>query len=116
MPWKYNGKELSTGVGFKYTDGRTSPKNWSTVWDDSYKKSQGLTWEDSSSETLTDAEKLQQLRDLRNAKLQETDWRATSDLTMSDAWKTYRQALRDITKSYQSMDASGFAWPTEPSS
>ena len=115
MPWKYNGQEVSSGVGFKYTDGRTSPKNWISVWDDSYKKSQGLTWEEPDT-TLTDAEKLQQLRDLRNAKLQETDWRATSDLTMSDEWKTYRQALRDITKSYQSMDASGFAWPTEPSS
>ena len=52
----------------------------------------------------------------RNHKLNATDWRASSDLTMSDEWKTYRQALRDITKTYQSMDAVGFAWPTEPSS
>ena len=115
MPWKYNGQVVSETKGFKKTDGYTTPRNWVTVWDDTEKKNQGLTWEDSSSETLTDAEKLEQLRNLRNAKLQETDWRATSDLTMSDEWKTYRQALRDITKTYQSMDAVGFAWPTEPS-
>lgn len=33
----------------------------------------------------------------RNALLAESDWRAMSDLTLSDEWKTYRQALRDIT-------------------
>ena len=115
MPWKYNGQVVSESKGFRNTDGYISPRNWVTVWDDTEKKNQGLTWEDSSSETLTDAEKLEQLRNLRNAKLQETDWRANSDLTMSDEWKTYRQALRDITKTYQSMDAVGFAWPTEPS-
>ena len=115
MHWKYNGQVVSETKGFRNTDGYISPRNWVTVWDDTEKKNQGLTWEDSSSETLTDAEKLEQLRNLRNAKLQETDWRATSDLTMSDEWKTYRQALRDITKTYQSMDAVGFAWPTEPS-
>ena len=51
----------------------------------------------------------------RNHKLNTTDWRASTDLTMSDEWKTYRQELRDITKTYQSMDAVGFKWPTEPS-
>ena len=115
MPWTYNGHVVSESTGFRHTEWYISPRNWVTVRDDTEKKNQGLTWEDSSSETLTDAEKLEQLRNLRNAKLQETDWRATSDLTMSDEWKTYRQALRDITKTYQSMDAVGFAWPTEPS-
>ncbi len=32
----------------------------------------------------------------RNAKLAETDWTASSDVTMSDAMRTYRQALRDL--------------------
>lgn len=32
----------------------------------------------------------------RNTKLAETDWTANSDVTMSDAMKTYRQALRDL--------------------
>ena len=49
----------------------------------------------------------------RNEKLAETDYLALSDVTMSDAWKTYRQALRDIPT------ASGWphthTWPTKPS-
>ena len=32
----------------------------------------------------------------RNRLLSETDWMAGSDVTMTDAWKTYRQALRDL--------------------
>ena len=35
--------------------------------------------------------------------------------TMTDAQKTYRQSLRDITKTYKSMDDAGFSWPTKPS-
>ena len=48
----------------------------------------------------------------RNALLAETDWMASSDYTMSDAWKTYRQALRDLPSQ------SGFPdvdFPTKPS-
>ena len=40
--------------------------------------------------------KLAQIKDIRLQKLQETDWMAMSDLTMSDAWKAKRQAWRDI--------------------
>ena len=48
----------------------------------------------------------------RNGKLSQTDWRASSDLTMSDEWKAYRQALRDVpTQS----DPDNITWPTEPS-
>ena len=48
----------------------------------------------------------------RDRKLEKTDWRASSDLTLSDDWKTYRQALRDVpTQS----DPYNIAWPTEPS-
>tara|TARA_Y100001954_G_scaffold191863_1_gene206376 strand:- start:4 stop:441 length:438 start_codon:yes stop_codon:yes gene_type:complete len=53
------------------------------------------------------------VRYLRDLKLQATDWRASSDLTLSDDWKTYRQALRDVpTQS----DPYNITWPTEPSS
>jgi len=48
----------------------------------------------------------------RNALLVETDWMACSDYTMTDAWKTYRQALRDLPAQ------SGFPdvdFPTKPS-
>ena len=57
--------------------------------------------------------KLSQLRFARNQKLAETDWMANSDVTMSDEWKTYRQALRDITESYTSI--YDVVWPTKPS-
>ncbi len=40
--------------------------------------------------------KLTQIKQIRLEKLQATDWMANSDLTMSNAWKTKRQAWRDI--------------------
>jgi hypothetical protein len=57
-------------------------------------------------------ELLQQLREIRNAKLGETDWWACSDLTMTDAQKKYRQDLRDITKTATSLD--DVKWPEKP--
>jgi len=39
---------------------------------------------------------LKQLRESRNALLKESDWMANSDVEMSSAWTTYRQALRDL--------------------
>ena len=59
-------------------------------------------------------EGLQNLRFLRNQKLAETDWTQSRDITLSndDAWKTYRQSLRDITKDYKSLD--DVTWPEKP--
>ena len=52
------------------------------------------------------------VRKTRDELLAKTDWRASSDLTLSDDWKNYRQALRDVpTQS----DPYNIAWPTEPS-
>ena len=42
------------------------------------------------------ADHVKPVRDYRNKLLAETDWAAGSDVTMSDAMRTYRQALRDI--------------------
>ena len=56
--------------------------------------------------------KWNEVRFERNLKLQETDWRASSDLTLSDAWKNYRQALRDITTQESPFSVT---WPAEPS-
>ena len=93
----------------------------------------GLEWLDSSqtkpTETeinskiseLDNAEPMRLLRIERDARIVKTDWRASSDLTLTDAWKTYRQALRDITtqtpkldSNYQ-LDLTSVTWPTEPS-
>ena len=58
--------------------------------------------------------RLEALRIERNKLLAETDYMANSDVTMSDAWKKYRQDLRDITNTYQSMEDEGFSFPTKP--
>jgi len=57
---------------------------------------------------------LAELRLQRNILLVETDYLALSDVTMSDAWKTYRQELRDITKTFKSMSDKNFKFPTKP--
>ena len=51
-----------------------------------------------------------QVREQRDAKLAATDWRASSDVTLSTAWRTYRQALRDV----PSQLPGAITWPTEP--
>ncbi len=59
--------------------------------------------------------RMQQLRNLRNTLLAQTDWMGNSDVTMSADWKTYRQALRDITKQTPADDTlSNITWPTKP--
>ena len=61
------------------------------------------------------ARRMVSLREQRNILLAETDWMGNSDVTMSTAWKNYRQALRDITKTTPTDDAlSNITWPTKP--
>ena len=72
-------------------------------------QSQDVEWEKGKSER-----ELIQLRNQRNNLLAETDWMANSDVTMSTAWKNYRQALRDITKTYKSMNDKDFKFPDKP--
>tara|TARA_R100001079_G_scaffold99941_1_gene64201 strand:- start:23 stop:316 length:294 start_codon:yes stop_codon:yes gene_type:complete len=57
---------------------------------------------------------LAELREQRNNLLAETDWMANSDVTMSNDWKTYRQSLRDITKTFKSMSDKDFKFPEKP--
>ena len=52
------------------------------------------------------------LRDKRNELLEASDWYGVSDLTMSDAWKTYRQALRDLPAN--TPDPANPIWPIAP--
>ena len=55
------------------------------------------------------------LRIKRNQLLAETDWTQYRDVNLSNdaEWKTYRQALRDITKTYKTLD--DVKWPKKPS-
>ena len=71
---------------------------------------------------LTNAEGMRLLRLERDRLLTACDWRASSDLTLSTAWKTYRQSLRDLPASASptldsngNLDMSSVTFPTEPS-
>ena len=61
---------------------------------------------------LNDKEPIKLLREERNRLIAETDWWASSDLDMTLERATYRQQLRDITKTYTSLD--DVVWPDKP--
>ena len=75
---------------------------------------EGLNWDavETKLNELNAAEPLKLLREERNKKIAETDWWASSDLTMTAEQTAYRQALRDITKEYSSLD--DVEWPDKP--
>ena len=94
----------------------------------------GLEWLDSGQTKPTEievtnkvtaldaAEAMRLLRVERDARIAKTDWRASSDVTLADTWKTYRQALRDLPASASpsldssyDLDLTSVTWPTEPS-
>ena len=52
------------------------------------------------------------LRAERNQRLANTDWWVMPDRTATEAQLAYRQALRDITETYTSLD--DVIWPEEP--
>ena len=85
--------------GLQWLDSRTAPKET-----DVKKKYDEIIAE----------EPLNLLRDVRNQILAQSDWTQSRDVTLSnDAdWKTYRQALRDITKDYKSLE--DVKWPEKP--
>ena len=62
---------------------------------------------------VANEEGFKNLRYRRDKKISESDWMANSDVTMSDAWRTYRQALRDLPAN--TTDPANPVWPTEPS-
>ena len=90
-------------------------------WLDSKQTQPTETEVNSKISELDNAEPMRLLRIERDTRIAKTDWRASSDLTLADAWKTYRQALRDITtqtpklNSDYELDLTSVTWPTEPS-
>ena len=62
------------------------------------------------------AEKWKQVRQDRDRLLNETDWVVTkateTGVTVTSAWKTYRQKLRDVPSQ---SDPDNITWPTKPS-
>lgn len=70
--------------------------------------------EDSATRSANDlAAKWSGVRAKRDALLAACDWMANSDVTMSDAWTTYRQALRNLPASQS--DPDDIVFPEEPS-
>jgi len=50
----------------------------------------------------------------RDRELADTDWRAVKDRTMSQAWKDYRQALRDLPQEHDEANDAADNWPVAP--
>ena len=91
-------------------------------WMDSGQTKPTETEVNSKIASLDSAEAMRLLRIERDTRIAKTDWRASSDLTLADAWKTYRQALRDLPasatpklNSEYNLDLTSVTWPTEPS-
>ena len=102
--WSWSGSDYS---GFTWLESDTAPTE-SEI--------------DAEVTRLNNAESMRLLRVERDKRLTACDWRASSDLTISNAWKTYRQSLRDLPASASpSLDSNGYldmtsvTWPTEPS-
>ena len=79
-----------------------NPDNWGVSW----------TTVSAKKAELDAAEPLKLLREERNRRIAETDWWATVDQNVVPERMDYRQALRDITKSYSSLD--DVVWPVKP--
>ena len=119
MRYKYLGK----GWAVEYAD---SEGNYGMG--DPYSGAERLIWEDEGEGPIqADLEKekptiknilgFQKLRHDRDLKLAETDWVVTraseTGVAEPDAWKTYRQALRDLPSN--TSDPFNPTWPTKPS-
>jgi len=54
------------------------------------------------------------VRTLRDQALGDSDWRAVKDRTMSQAWKDYRTALRDLPQDNDTANDAADNWPVMP--
>ena len=54
------------------------------------------------------------VRTKRDHELKKTDWRAVKDRTMSQAWKDYRQLLRNLPQDYEDANDAADNWPVMP--
>jgi len=54
------------------------------------------------------------VRQHRDKALKNSDWRALKDLTMSQAWKDFRQALRDLPQDHDTATLAANNWPEPP--
>ena len=80
----------------------SNPADWGTTW----------AAVSAKRDELVAAEPMRLLRAERDRRIAETDWWASSDLTMTAEQTAYRQALRDVPENYTSLD--DVVWPTKP--
>jgi len=55
----------------------------------------------------------EQVRSKRDQALANSDWRALKDVTLPNAWKEYRQALREL-GGFDSANDAADNWPQAP--
>ena len=73
------------------------------------KQAEEKAWNDSALDRALD-----NLRETRNNLLAKTDWTSSSDLTMSDEMKTYRQQLRDAPTGLDTVEKiKAYEFPTK---
>ena len=78
-----------------------------TAEEEAARDAQETAWAAEANDRLAEKERAK-----RTALLMETDHYALSDVTMSDAMATYRQALRDVPQ--QTDFPASINWPTKP--
>lgn len=54
------------------------------------------------------------VRSIRNEELEKSDWRGLKDVVLSNPWKVYRQALRDLPQNHDSANDAADNWPVRP--
>ena len=105
--------QLKPNVGFAYND-----EEGIFAWHSDTEEKPTDEEIDAKVTELRAAEPMRLLRQERNRKLSETDWMANSDVTMTNDWKTYRQALRDLPSTASPKIENGqltnVTWPTKP--
>ena len=50
----------------------------------------------------------------RDRELNESDWRALKDVTLTTAWRDFRSALRDLPQNHDSANDAADNWPVMP--
>jgi hypothetical protein len=93
-------------------------ENWDLAWMFSDTTEDGVTTtkaqHEAAYQTELDAGTAERNRTKRDSLLADTDWTGMSDVTMTSAMTTYRQALRDITGHSDWPNLDEADWPTKP--